>query len=269
MSRDLGDCLVRITTLNLWGIEGDWPARRAVLKDGLKSLDPDLILFQESILTPDYDQVTDLLPSDYQVVHQNGRSPDGTGNSVASRLPLGEISEAFLHVTPRVDPRHGWIGSVAALQVRGPDDEFLLVHLKPSWQPNYERERALQSAVASQFIKDSLAGRDMPVIVAGDLDAPPDSASIRFWKQQQRPADNPAYIDAWEAIHSDDPGHTFTPLNPLVAATKWAPEDGRRIDYIFVRGFQIADCSLSFNRPVDGVWASDHFGVTADIGSDA
>ena len=262
---------MRITTLNLWALEGDWPARRAVLKDGLQSLAPDLILFQESIVTPKYDQVADLLPRDFEVVHQEGRSQDGTGNSIASRLPHGEVSEAFLHVTPRVDPRHGWIGSVAALEVQAPEPvgEFLLVHLKPSWQPDHDRERELQSVAASHFIKNALAGRDMPVVVAGDFDAPPDSASIRCWTERQGIADNPLYVDAWEAIHPDEPGHTFTPLNPIVATKQWAPEDGHRIDYIFVKGLQVLDCSLCFDRPVDGVWASDHFGVTADIGSAA
>lgn len=260
---------MRITTLNLWGIEGDWPARRAVLKDGLQKLDSDLVLFQESTVTPEYDQISDLLPFHYEVVHQSGRSPDGTGNSIASRLPLGKVSEGFLHVTPRVDARHGWIGSVAAAVVdaQEPIGEFLLVHLKPPWQPDYERERELQATAASEFIDEILAGCDVPVILAGDLDAPPDSASIRFWRQKQGRAGRPAYVDAWEEIHPDDPGHTFTPLNPLVATGEWTPEDGRRIDYIFVKGLQIVDCSLSFDKPVDGVWASDHFGLTADVDS--
>jgi hypothetical protein len=28
---------------------------------------------------------------------------------------------------------------------------------------------------------------------------------------------------------------------------------------------QVADCRLAFDQPVDGVWASDHFGVVADL----
>jgi hypothetical protein len=27
----------------------------------------------------------------------------------------------------------------------------------------------------------------------------------------------------------------------------------------------VADCALAFDEPVDGVWASDHFGVVADL----
>jgi endonuclease/exonuclease/phosphatase family metal-dependent hydrolase len=34
---------VRVATLNLWGLGGDWPARRAVIADGLRALRPDLV----------------------------------------------------------------------------------------------------------------------------------------------------------------------------------------------------------------------------------
>ena len=46
----------------------------------------------------------------------------------------------------------------------------------------------------------------------------------------------------------------------------------RRIDYIFVRcgehegpTLEIRACELIFDEPVGGVWASDHFGVCADL----
>jgi hypothetical protein len=48
-------------------------------------------------------------------------------------------------------------------------------------------------------------------------------------------------------------------------------EVSRRIDYVFVRcderwpTLQIAGCDLAFAEPVDGVWATDHFGVVADL----
>lgn len=97
---------MRVTTLNLWGTQGEWVARRNVLRNGLRDLSPDVIPFQESIVTPEYHQIEDLLPPSYEVIHQDGRSPDGTGNSIATRLPVGEVRHAFLHVTPRVDPIH-------------------------------------------------------------------------------------------------------------------------------------------------------------------
>lgn len=257
-------------TLNLWGTNGDWPSRRPVLRDGLCTAAADVIAFQESIVTARYDQVDDLLPPGYHLIHQDGRSPDGTGCSIASRLPLGEMNQASLHVTSRLEPDHGWIGSVAAVHVEAPQPmgAFLFVHLKPSWQSGYDRERELQSAGAARFIERVSAGRSSPVILAGDLDAPPEAASIRFWTGRSRDHGiGLDYIDAWEATHPDDEGHTFTPRNPLVRAGGWAGEAGRRIDYILFRGVDVAGCSLAFDGPVDEVWPSDHFGVIADFRS--
>jgi endonuclease/exonuclease/phosphatase family metal-dependent hydrolase len=265
---------LRVLTLNLWGTQGDWQDRRSVLAEGLAHCNPDVITFQESIVTKDYDQVDDLLSADYQVIHQEGRSSDGTGNSVASRLPFGPLKEAFLHVSPRVDRAHGWIGSIAALKVTAPQPigDVLLVHLKPSWQPDYDRERELQSVAAANFIQESVAGRDIPVVLAGDLDASPDSRSIRFWRgEEMLKGTSVRYVDAWGALHPQEEGHTFTPRNPLVRTGDMPGETGRRIDYIFLRGgdekpyFTVAACTLVFDRPVGDVWASDHFGVMADL----
>ena len=76
------------------------------------------------------------------------------------------------------------------------------------------------------------------------------------------------YGDAWAITHPDEPGYTFSMRNPLRSPV-W--EENRRIDYIFVRGghkgstLRIAACELIFDEPVGGVWASDHFGVMADL----
>lgn len=259
--------MILVLTLNLWGKEGDWLARRGVLREGLHQLSPDIITFQETVVTSDYDQVADLLPSDYEILHQEGRSPDGTGCSIASRFQLRDVNHAFLHVSSRVDPEHGWIGSITTVEVDAPEPigALLLAHLKPSWQPGFEKERELQSVAAARFIEDRRAGRELPIILAGDLDAAPDAASSRFWTGQQTLEGLQAhYIDAWEATHPQQDGHTFTPRNPLVSR-EWTQETGRRIDYIFVRGLEVRNSWLAFDEPMSGVWASDHFGVVVKI----
>jgi hypothetical protein len=64
---------VRVATLNLWGQHGAWEVRRSVLADGLRELQPDIIAFQEAVVTNAYDQVADLLGASYRVVHQAER----------------------------------------------------------------------------------------------------------------------------------------------------------------------------------------------------
>ncbi|MFI7702370.1 endonuclease/exonuclease/phosphatase family protein [Nonomuraea sp. NPDC049480] len=261
---------MRVATLNLWARHGDWPARREVLADGLRSLGPDLVAFQESVVAGSYDQVADLLGPAYHIVHQGSAEPDGTRSSIASRWAFGEVRAARMPVTGRVDLSESaaWVG---VAEVRAPSP-LLFVNHKPSFRLGQERERELQAVASARLIEEVLDGRDLPVVVAGDFDAAPESASMRFWRGlQSLEGMSVCYRDLWEWAHPGVDGHTFTPVNPLVTGGNWPLETGRRIDYLLVRcagngpSLPLRDCRRVFDRPVGGVWASDHFGVVADL----
>jgi endonuclease/exonuclease/phosphatase family metal-dependent hydrolase len=271
---------VRVVTLNLWGRGSAWSDRRAVLAEGLRELDADLLAFQEAVVTDeDDDQVADLLGPDYHVAHQGGRAADGIGVSIASRWPLGAVHEVDLYVTPRTA---GFACMTLVAEVLAPDPvgPLLFVDNNPNFQLDFELERELQAVAAARFIEELVGGRRVHVVLAGDFDAYPDAASVRFWRGRQSLGGmSVCYRNAWEAIHPGDPGHTFTPRNPLVPSSRnpmvvdgeTPLELGRRIDHVMVRcGHQgptldVADCQLLFDQPVNGVWASDHFGVVADL----
>lgn len=242
--------------------QADWDRRRTVLQAEFTRLDPDVIAVQEVTST-------DFLDPQYAVAWHSRRSADGVGAALASRWPLGEVNETDLHVTDRTAD-FPWAAAVVA-EVLAPVP-FLFVHHKPSWPVPYAHERELQAVRCAQFIEQQLDGRDMPVILAGDFDAAPDSASIRFWTGRQAlDGISVAYQDAWEAVHPGEAGHTFTPRNPLVRAGEMSLEPGRRIDYIMARcglygpTLQVTDCFLTFTEPVGSAWASDHFGLVADL----
>ena len=262
-----------MVTLNLWARLGSWAERRPVLADGLRALGPDLVTFQEAIRNDGYDQVLDLLGPGYHIAHQAGREANGSGCSMASRWPLGEVRELDLFVTPRVDPRE-LAGRVAVAEVLAPEPvgPLLLVNHKPSFRPGLEYERELQAVAAADLVEELVGGRGWHVVVAGDFDAVPDSASLRFWcGRQSLHGRSVCYRDAWETAHPGEAGHTFSPDNPLVAGGTWPLETGRRIDYVLIRcgdhgpTLRIAACERLFAEPVGGVWASDHFGVMADL----
>jgi endonuclease/exonuclease/phosphatase family metal-dependent hydrolase len=270
---------VRVATLNLWARAGAWADRRRVLVEGLRAPRPDLVAFQEAVRTGDYDQTVDLLGPGYQVAHQAERAADDSGASIASRWPLGEVHEVDLHLTPRTAdfPCTTLVAEVLAPAPLGP---LLFVNHKPSWKWGLEHERELQAVAAARFVEE-LAGRGRRhVVLVGDQDAVPDAASMRFWRGlQSLHGTSVSYQDAWEAAHPGDPGHTFTPQNPLVPSLQHPLEvegelplePGRRIDHVLVRCddhgpvFHVADCRRIFDQPVDGVWASDHFGLLADL----
>jgi endonuclease/exonuclease/phosphatase family metal-dependent hydrolase len=259
-----------VATQNLWGVRGDWDARKVVLRDGLRELDLDIIAFQESIVTNEYDQIRDLVGDAYHVFHQAAREPDGQGLSIASRWEIGAGREIDLHVTPRTAD-FACSALIAEIHASVPIGDVLFVNHLPNWQVDLEYERELQTVLAVRAVEAMTVGREIHVILAGDLDASPDAASIRFLSgKQSLDGMSICYRDAWDYIHPKEDGHTFTSKeNPLVSDRDWP---FHRIDYLFVRcathdgpTLQIADCAQMFNEPINGVWASDHFGVVANL----
>jgi endonuclease/exonuclease/phosphatase family metal-dependent hydrolase len=158
----------------------------------------------------------------------------------------------------------------AEVQAPEPIGPLLFVYHNPSWQLAYEYERELQAVAAARFIEKFVGNRTMHIVLAADLDADPAAASARFWTGRQAlDGMSVCYRDAWESTHPGEPGHTFTPDNPLMIGEDWP---FRRIDYIFVRcgdhvgpTLMVSGCNRIFDEPVDGVWASDHFGLVADL----
>jgi endonuclease/exonuclease/phosphatase family metal-dependent hydrolase len=238
--------------------------------DGFRMLQPDLMSFQETVDRDDFDQVAAILGDEYQIVHQSvGLVGDGIGIVVASRWPVVGVREVDLHLVPGMED---FPCATLIVEVDAPDPlgRILFVNHLPNWQLNFEYVRELQTVAAARVIEDLAAHHPMHVIVAGDLDADPHAATIRFWTGRQSLGEmSVCYRDAWECIHPGDPGDTYTAQNPLLPDWDWP---FRRIDYILVRcgehggpTLQITDCTRIFDAPVNGVWASDHFGVMADL----
>lgn len=95
---------------------------------------------------------------------------------------------------------------------------------------------------------------------------------MRFWRGRQPVQQlNVCYQDAWEYADPDDPGHTFELANPPGRAGDFGTAVSRKIDHVLVRSglrgptLGVADCRRVLDRPVDGVWASDHYGVVVDL----
>ena len=260
---------MRVVTQNLWGTRGDFEARRDVLRKGFRELEPDLVAFIEAIETDEYDQVVDLLGDGYHVAHQIDREPDGQGASIASRWPLGDLHELDLQVTPRVA---GFAATTMVVEVDAPEPYGPLVFANhvPSWQLQFEHERELQALAVARFLEDFVGGRELHVVLAGDFSSDPEAANVRFITgRQSLDGTSVCYRDAWESVHPGERGETSKTDNPLVADWDWP---FKRLDYVFVRcgehggpTLEIKSCELVFDKPVGGVWASDHFGVVADL----
>jgi endonuclease/exonuclease/phosphatase family metal-dependent hydrolase len=258
----------RLYTHNIWGRHGDWDARRSVLAGGIRTINPDLIALQETIVDGDYDQVADILGEGWHIVHSEARDPGGMGISIASRWPITGWQEPDLNLTPRTTD-FPCTSLIAGIAVPPPIGPVLLVNHFPDYQVHHELERERQTAHVASAVEDLVASQPRHVLLAGDLDAEPDSASLRFLAgRQSLDGISVCYRRAWESVHGNARCPTFTTESPLVPAG-WPYEE---IDHIFVRcgpegipTLHIDGCERAFDEAVDGTWASDHFGLVADF----
>ena len=264
---------MRVATLNLWSVGGVWDGRRAVLSEGFRELQPDLIAFQEAYKTDRRDTVAEILGPEYHVVHQTGGLlGDGNCAAIASRWPVATVRELDQQLTARTGD-FPVTTLLAEIDVPDAIGRVLFVNHLPSWKAQLEHERELQTVNAARLIEELVAEQPMHVVLAGDLDAVPEASSIRFLRGlQSLDGTSVSYRDAWETMRPHELGHTFSLRNPLLLEeSDVRQERSRRIDYVFVRAdengptLKISSCSLLFDQPVDGVWASDHFGVVADL----
>ena len=269
---------LRVATQNVWAHGGDWPARLQVLRKGFTEMAPDIVALQETIVLGDDDQAREVLGDTYHYVHSRIRGADGIGISIASRWPIDRPRELDLRLRPGAPT--GSAPTALLVEIDAPDvGRVVFVNHVRSWQPRLAADRERQAVMVADALdrypvpeEASDAGHSgLPhVIVAGDLDADPASTSIRFWTGRHAIAGRSVcYRDAWEATHGSAAGETFTPENPLMQDQDWP---FRRIDYILVRCADhggptlfIARSGRLFDQPIDGAWASDHFGVWADL----
>lgn len=263
---------MRVATLNVWGNGPGWPDRRAVIRRSLEPLDAELIALQEVVIDTKSDQGIDLLDTRYDVVHQQRRGADGRGVLLASSWPVIERYEFDLLVTPRVDPGD-WLAQLLVLVVQAPSPVGTVIFAspKPSYQRGFEHEREQQAVLATHHLEELVGRHGGHVVVAGDFDASPETASMRFWQGLQSLNDvSVSYQDTWQAMHPPtDPGLTFDPDNPLMRGSR-RQRPGRRLDYILIRcndhgpTLDTVDSRLFLTLDSDGP-ASDHYGLTADL----
>lgn len=238
---------MRVVTRNVRHDAGD-PRRTELLNRELRSVRPDLVALQE-VRHPD--QLARLLARTrlHHVTHQaevlRDQPPEADrfgGTAIATREPHRVVE----YVERRIGEFHYW-----TLVVRVGD--LLFITPTTPWQPEAVEARYLQAQEVIQRYADML-----PMIVAGDLNARPDEAGVRYLSTYLQ--------DAW-TIAGAGPGFTWSADNPLAAA-EIARLDGTpgRIDYVFAGpGLRVRSARLVGERPVDGVWLSDHAGVVADV----
>jgi len=273
---------LRVLTLNVQNDEGD-PRRIEVLNQGLRELKPDLVALQEVTQTSTHHQLGALLEgTGLHGTHQGdvmAYQPPWTdkygGSAVATRWRHRIVETLDLRLPDAPDVP--WCTLAASLTI--PDQgELLFIGATTSWRPDAESARERQVIALTDL--DTRHRQTLPTVIAGDFNASPDAASIRYLSGlQSLNGRSVCYHDAW-TVAGDGPGHTWTTDNPgarlEIDQLVGQPNHHRRLDYIFVGTRQahpaarcrIRTARLAFTQPVDGIWASDHFGVISELDVD-
>jgi endonuclease/exonuclease/phosphatase family metal-dependent hydrolase len=270
---------LRILTINVQNDEGD-PRRLALINSELRRIDPDVVAFQEVLHTTERRQLDELLVgTGLHGTHQAdamGYTPPFAdhygGSAVATRWAHRVLEVLDLRLLDATDVP--WCSLAVSIPLPGEGD-VLFIAATASWRLEAESARERQAVALTDL--DTRHRAALPTIIAGDFNASPDAASIRYLTGLQSIAGRSVhYNDAW-AIAGQGPGHTWTADNPNAAAVidqiVRQPNHRRRIDYVFTGSWhahpkahcQVRAASLAFDQPTDGIWASDHFGVLVDL----
>jgi len=258
--------VLRVLTLNIWNLDGDWRARRHAVLSVLRQWEPDVVCLQEVVETDKGNQA-DWLAAELGAWHvafasvQHHDGPARFGNAVLSRWPIDARASAQL---PH-EPDDAEVQRVVA-HARTNGVDVFSSHL--AWQLHDAalRERQVQALV--KFV-DEAKDPSAPLgpIIAGDFNAEPDSTAVRYLTGLTSLDGASTYFqDAWRLAGDAGPGLTWSRANANAAREH---EPDRRIDYIF-SGVHLdtgagrpLECHVVADEPVDGVWPSDHFGVFA------
>jgi endonuclease/exonuclease/phosphatase (EEP) superfamily protein YafD len=209
----------------------------------------------------------------------DGLPPDADrygGTAVATRWPH-QVREVVEDRMPDAPDVFWW---TLAVSFPVPDlGEQLFITPTTSWRLDAEAARERQAVQVTEL--DARHRTTLPTIIAGDLNAGPEAASIRYLSGSQTLNGHGVhYHDAW-TVAGHGPGHTWTEDNPLAAAeiarVIGQPGHRRRIDYVFVGSAhahpraraRIVSAQLVADRQVDGLWLSDHAGVLVDLDVEA
>jgi endonuclease/exonuclease/phosphatase family metal-dependent hydrolase len=270
---------LRILTINVQNSEGD-PRRMELLRRELRRLDPDIVALQEVLHSAERHQLDELLEGtplhgthQAQAMRYTPPFADRYGGSaVATRWPH-QVEEVL-------DSRSIGANDVPwctlAVSVSLPSvGELLFIAATSSWRLGAEAARERQATAISDL--DGRHRKELPTIVAGDFNAEPNAASIRYLSGLQSLAGRSVhYHDAW-AVAGEGPGYTWSIDNDngrsAIAQIVRQPNHRRRIDYVFVGSWdahpkahaEVQSARLAFNEPDNGIWPSDHFGVVVDV----
>ncbi|CAN5498170.1 hypothetical protein BH11MYX1_BH11MYX1_37410 [soil metagenome] len=276
---------LRVVTLNFWGTEAPLDARLAMAVQQLRELAPDVVCMQE--VKPHAGSTTahalagELgMVARYQVAStwnagEHGMASAGEeGLAILARAPLLDHRVLQLPGSAPGDPRILLSGQVATA---GGPVWIHTTHLNYRLDDGVAREQQVD-AIDAAIRAMGRGTTDAPQVLCGDFNATPDSDEIRFLRGLTTLSHRRTHFqDAWLRLHREPgPGEgphqgiTWSSENELTRPLRSLDID-RRIDYVFVTSRKkdgrgtVHACRVVLTAREDGICASDHYAVMADV----
>lgn len=274
-----GIASVRVITWNVWWRFAQWQRRRDAIAGVLERATADIVCLQEVWDDGEYNLAGYLAgrlgmhwtwteSSASRLWQDRIDDCNATiGNAVLSRWPIND--RAVLEL-PTGDVRpEGRTALYARIDAGTPIPVFTTQF---NSHPGQSAVRLEQVRSLARFV-DEHRGSGFPPVITGDLNAEPDSDEVRLLCGHKTAPALPGlvFVDAWRYADPGDPGWTWDRANPHVLRTG---EPSARIDYVLVGmpstyGGAVQSAALIGQAPTDGVWPSDHAGVSVDLAIDA
>lgn len=270
---------ISLVTLNFWGTAEPLAARLDLAIGQLADLSPDVIALQEvRAAAPGApttaEHIAAALDMEALVVpvlsweagaFGPGSAAGTEGLAILSRYPIAEH-----RLTPLPEPRPLERRALLSAAIDHPAAGPIwchTTHLHYRLADGLARERQVVA------IDEVIAAIDSPLpqLLCGDFNATPDHDEIRFLRGLTTLAGRRThYQDAFLRIHPGAPGYTWSSENEQTRPLRSLDID-RRIDYIFVTSRTrdglgtVVDAGICLDERKDGICASDHFGVFAEV----
>ena len=272
---------LRIGTLNLWGDSHKRLERLERAAEWVNTHNIDVLAVQE--VTPLDTTTTATRICELSGFHHATpiETPDGQMSTCAVLTKEEELTTSSeLLVLPRLtwDKRQMY-AAVCHVTVGGIDLPVASTHL--AWGSLNEDVRLEQARWLSGFF-DELLGvseTEAPAVLCGDMNAWPDSDSMRYLRGRTALTPAALWTDAWDhPLDPADNGATSSAANPYAIHTALNMRAGRdavldatllperRIDYIFSRGWRHGRVFTPTNTTViRDPLMSDHFALVTDL----
>ena len=260
---------VRVLSLNIWNRLGPWDERLAAIRATLEVERPDVIGLQEVITTPFGDALDQgkAIAAGYGYEVAFGRSHGegfAFGNGILSKWPIKRTESFMLPDGEGSEPR-----SLLFAELDTPFGLLPMFSTHLAWRFHEGAVRQAQVLAVADKVNHLAPLAGLPAVLVGDFNAEPETDEIRYLKGLTKLGrDRCVYFADAFAIAGEGDGVTFSKQNPFAEPLR---EPDRRIDYIFVqrrhedaRGEPL-HARVCFNKPVNGVFPTDHFGVIATL----